>query len=209
MENRIFWIALIVVVVGVGFVLFQPAVEERLAPELESAWVAVEVEGTGIAEVGRIELDLDTPFTLRAVVGARTRDGEPVYYTEADALRIAGRDIPAEQLRRWDRRLAIKLRWYTIEGRWPYLPLAPDEGIGAFQIQPFLRSEWPLTWSIPGEIDAANDDHIESEGPLTRQLFGTQRYHVRFELYRGEDDMVPQNVIRSWAVEELREQVDH
>ncbi|MCG8458263.1 MAG: hypothetical protein MI919_18455, partial [Holophagales bacterium] len=72
----------------------------------------------------------------------------------------------------------------------------------------FLRSEWPLTWSIPGEIDAANDDHIEIESPFARQRFGTQRYHVRFELYRSEDELVPENVIQSWAVEELREQVD-
>lgn len=209
MENRTFWIVVVVIVIAVAALLLEPTVQEQLAPEVESAWVAIEVADRGLAEVGPIRIEPGTPFQLHAVVGARERSGELLYYTQAQRLILDGEEIPADRLRTWDRRKPIKLRWYTVEGRWPFLPLELETGIAAFQMQPFLRSDWPLAWSIPGEIDAANDDHIETDSPLEQQLFGIQRYQVRFELYRTEDELVPEQVIRSWGVDELRANIDH
>ena len=208
MENRNFWFAAIALVLIVGAILFQPTVEEQLAPKIENAWVAIEVEGSDQAEVGPFVLEEGTPFTLRAVAGARARDGSPVYYTEATNLVIAGEPVPAEQIRPWDRSKPIKIRWYTVEGRFPFFPLG-DDGISAFEYQEFLHPDWPLTWSIPGDIDAAHDDHLEGSEHFPTQLFGTQRYQVRVELYNREDDLVPERVIDSWGVEDLKTQLEY
>lgn len=209
MDNRIFWIIAGVIALFVAFVLFQPTVEEQLAPKLDSAWVAIELEDTGVAEVGGFVLEQGQRFTLRAVAGARSRDGSPVYYTEAERLIIAGQEVPAEQLRRWDRSKPIKIRWYTVEGRYPYFPIDAEGGIASFEFQEFLRSDWPLTWSIPGDINAAHDDHLEASPHMPSQLFGTQRYQVRVELYRRADDLVPEQVIDSWGFKDLRSQLEH
>ncbi|MEM8996900.1 MAG: hypothetical protein AAGF23_19100 [Acidobacteriota bacterium] len=204
MENRTFWIVAALILLVVAAVLFQPAVEEQLAPKLETAWVAIEAPGSEVAEVGRLELEEGQPFKLRAVAFARARDGSPVYYTEAAGLVIDGQPVPAEQIRRWDRSKPLKVRWYTVEGRYPYLPL-DETGIQAFEFQEFLRSDWPLAWTVPGEIDAAHDNHLEGSPHLQRQLFGTQRYQVRIELYRRADDLVPEQVIDSWGFRDLKE----
>ncbi|MEM1179954.1 MAG: hypothetical protein AAGM22_16555 [Acidobacteriota bacterium] len=207
MENRVFLIVAALIALVVAIVLFQPAVEEQLAPKLDSAWVAIEVEGSNRAEVGRFELREGEKFTLRAVAGAQARDGSRVYYTEAESLVIDGQSIPTEQLRRWDRSKPLKIRWYTVEGRYPYFPIDDDEGIRTFEFQEFLRSDWPLTWSVPGDIDAAHDDHLERSPYLQRQRFGTQRYQARIELYRRSDDLVPERVIDSWGVSGLKTQL--
>ena len=81
-------------------------------------------------------------------------------------------------------------------------------GIAAFTFEGLLRADWPVSWSIPGEIDAAHDNHLETGSAVAVQEFGTQRYHVRIELYRQEDDMIPERVIRSWGVADLRPQID-
>ena len=107
----------------------------------------------------------------------------------------------------WKRSRPVKVRWFTVEGRRPYVELPPD-GIGAFELQEFLRSDWPLSWSVPGEIDAANDNHLTIDSPEKAQRFGTQRYHVRIELYSEEDALIPVEVIRSWGISELKQEID-
>jgi hypothetical protein len=206
--NRIFVIALVVVSLVVLAVLLQPEVEERLAPEPVTAWVAIEVDGSGVAEVGPVAVDAGTRFRLHAVLEARGRDGETVYYTEAPGLRLAGEELPASRLRRWERQRTVKVRWFTVEGERPWIEIDPEVGIAGFKIDELLRSDWPLAWSIPGEIDAANDNHLERGDALPRQIFGTQRYHVRIEIYLQEDDLFADQVVRSWGKDDLRANVD-
>lgn len=207
MENRLFWIVVLAVLAVVAVILLQTEVEDRILPEPESAWVAVEIAETGVAVVGPVEIGAGVPFTLHAVLGARGRTGGEVFYTDAPGLRFGDREIPAESLRPWRRSRPVKVRWYTVEGRWPYLPLG-SEGIQTFGLQEFLRSDWPLTWSVPGMIDVAHDDHLERVDALPSQIFGTQRYQVRIELYGQEDDLVPLQTIRSWGVADLKQNVD-
>ncbi len=209
MEKQSKLFAVLVIVIGLGFaaVLFQPVVEERLAPELRTAWVGIEVAGSGIASVGPHELEVGTPFKLHAVLEARDRHDQPVYYTQAPRLSLEGREVPAESLTTWARPQPVKVRWFTVEGRRPYVALGVESGIESFEFQEFLRSDWPVSWSIPGEIDAAHDNHFESDSPETVQRFGTQRYHVRIELYRDEDALIPERVIRSWGVSDLKREI--
>ena len=208
MENRTFWIALVLLALGAGFVFLQPTVEDQLAPTLDRAWVALEAAGTGVAVVGPVEVESGTDFTLHAVVSAVTRSGDTVYYTGAERLQLAGEDIPPEQLRQWDRNRPVKIRWYTIEGRLPFVSVGAG-GLSDFRYQSFLRSDWPLAWSIPGSIEPANDDHLQAEEGVDRPDYGTQRYRVQLELYRFKDDLLPKQVVRSWDVEDLRREIEH
>lgn len=209
MEKQSKLFAVIVLAVGLAAlaVIFQPAVEEQLAPEPHAAWVAIEVEGSLPAAVGPFEIEVGTAFTLHAVLEARDRRGQPVYYTEAPRLAIDGEEVPAERLKAWKRSRPIKVRWFTVEGRRPFMELLTED-IAAFELQEFLRSDWPLSWSVPGEIDAANDNHLTLDSPEQTPRFGTQRYHVRIELYSDEDSLIPYQVIRSWGIAELKQEID-
>lgn len=207
-KEKAFYAVVALIGLGAIFLLLQPQVEDTFSPQPESAWVAILPEGEDVAVVGPVELDSGTPFRLHAVVGARARDGELVYYTEAERVVLGGEELAPERLRRWDRSRTVKLRWYSVEGRWPYLPLDAENGVQAFQMQEFLRAQWPLSWSVAGEIDAANDDHLEPDRRPGRQRFGTQRFQVRFQLYTRPDDIVPAYSIASWGVDELKEHVE-
>ncbi|MEM7585648.1 MAG: hypothetical protein AAF560_19825 [Acidobacteriota bacterium] len=206
-SSRLFASLVIIIGLAAGVVLFRPVVEEQLAPELTTAWVAIEVAGSEIADVGTFELEAGDTFRLRAVLEARDRQGEPVYYTEASRLSFGGEEVPAERLRIWDRLQPVKVRWFTVEGQRPFKTLEAESGLDDFTFQEFLRHDWPMSWTIPGEIDAAHDNHLENDSAEKVQRFGTQRYHVRIELYRNEDSLIPERVIRSWGVADLKQQI--
>ena len=215
-QSRLFAALVVVIAIGFGFVLLQPVVEEQLAPELVTAWVAIEPAASGIAETGPIELAVGTPFKLHAVLEARDRRGRAVYYTAAPRLKIAGdgagdetRDeVPPDQLQLWDRPQPVKVRWFTVEGRRPYMTLDAANGIHGFEFQEFLRSDWPVSWSVPGEIASAHDNHLENDSAEKIQRFGTQRYHVRIELYRDDKSLIPEQVVRSWGMSDLKQHIE-
>jgi hypothetical protein len=192
-EQKIAWSVVAVVVVGFAVLMLLPAVEERLAPEPRAAWVAVEVNGGGVAEVAPVEIAAGAPFRLYAVLEAADRDGEPVYYTEAPALVIGGAPVPAAALRRWDRPQPIKVLWFTVEGTSPFLGLEAGEDLGRFRIEPFFRSDWGIGWTVPGRLDPAHDDRLTAADRPPEVPFGTQRYQVRVELYSAEGSgLVPE-----------------
>lgn len=207
-SSRLFLI--IITAVGVAAVAFllQPTVVEQLAPRLLTAWVGIEKAGSGIAEVGPVELEVGETFTLHAVLEARDRQDRPVYYTEAPRLSFGGEEVPAETLTTWERQRRIKVRWFTVEGQRPYVTLDTEHGVEGFAFEEFLRSDWPVSWSVPGAIDAAHDNHLANDSPEETQRFGTQRYHVRFELYDAKKGLIPDQVVRSWGVADLKQQVD-
>ena len=191
------------IVLAVGLVvlavLLQPAIEEQLAPELRTAWVGIEVAGSGVAEIGPVELAAGTPFTLHAVVEAEG----PVYYTEAPALKFGDRDVAPERLRRWNRPLEPKIRWFTVEGSPPYVEIAARTDLERFHFQELYRPDWPLAWSVPGTIEPAKDDHLAVDSALRQRDFGTQRFHVLVELYHAVDKLRPRKQARSWRAAEL------
>ena len=85
-QSKLFAAIVVAVALVALAVIFQPAVEEKLAPEPHAAWVAIEVADSGLAKVGPVELEVGTAFELHAVLEARDRSGQPVYYTEATDL---------------------------------------------------------------------------------------------------------------------------
>lgn len=206
-NNRTFLLILVGLGLLVAGIVLRPKLAEQLAPRLTAVHVAIEPAGSGVARVGRVELTEGQAFQLRAVVEARRRNGDPVYYTDASRLQIGNEEIAAERLEPWSRNDIIKLRWFTVEGKTPYVRLSPGSGIDNFRMEEFARSDWPMAWTIPGEIDAANDNHF-SGGKAAAQSFGTQRYHLRFEIYAAEKDLVPIETLRSWGVSELRAEIE-
>lgn len=202
-HNKIFLGTVLVLVLLVALLFVQPAIQKQLAPELVSAWVAFETADSSLAEVGPLELPAGTPFKLHAVLEARDRSGQTIYYTEAQQLRLGGEEIPRERLSAWDRPREVRVRWLTLEGTLPYFELDADKGLSHFEIKPFFRSDWPMGWVIPGEIDSAHDSHLVAAAEPAL-AFGTQRYQVRVELYDSSESVVPQRTFTSWGVAELR-----
>ncbi len=207
-SSRLFLVIITVVSLAAVAFLLQPTVAERLAPKLVTAWVAIEAAGSGIADVGPVDLEVGESFTLHAVLEARDRQDRPVYYTEAPRLSFGGEEVPAARLAVWERPRRIKVRWFTVEGQRPYVTLDAETGIEGFTFEELLRSDWPVTWSVPGEIDAAHDNHLANDSAEETQRFGTQRYHVRIEFYDAKKGLLPDEVIKSWGVAELKQQVD-
>jgi hypothetical protein len=114
------------------------------------------------------------------------RDGEKVFYTEAPALTVGGRPVPATALRRWDRPQPVKVLWFTVEGRVSYLALEPGDTLDRFHFEAFFRPEWGFGWTAAGSLDPANDDRLVAERRLPALPSGTQRYQARIEIFRRD-----------------------
>lgn len=204
-SNRTLWIAILIVTLGVGALLLQPKVEEVLRPRFVGARVGIQVEGSDVAVVGPVELEVGRSFLLHAILEAEDRSGEALWYTEAKRVRLPEGEVPSDRLRVWNRRPVLKVRWFTVEGLQPFLEVEAGGNLSRFQLEPFVRSGWPLVWKVPGLVEAAHDDGLRREQAVDRQRFGTQRYLVQFELYDQEGDLLPSRRIRSPGPEELQE----
>lgn len=191
-NRKLFWGVVIAAAVAVAVVLAWPEVQEELAPEPVRAWAAIEAEGSGVAEVGVVEIPEGTPFRVHAVLEAERRGGGgTVYYTEAEALSIGGRRVPDEQLRRWRRQLDVRVLWFSVEGVVPFVALEPGDDLSRFRLEPFFHPEWGNGWSVAGELEPANDARLVREQRQGRLPFGTQRYQARIEIYPLAEDKVP------------------
>ena len=194
----------IVGVLVVAALLLAPRVSEELAPEPRRAFVAIQPAGSSVARAGRVELPAGTGFTLHAVLEAVDRDGQPVYYTAAPGLEIAGEAVPAAALRRWDRREEAKVLWFTVEGEKPFLPVTEPADLSRVTFGELFRPDWPQTWSVPGVLEPRHDDHIRRVVDQKSRTFGTQRYHARIELFDPNGGSLPQRRFKSPGAAELR-----
>ena len=206
-ERKIFWTVVAVAALAVGTLVLWPVVEERVAPRPVAAWVAIEVEGSGLARVGRVEVPAGTPFTLHAVLEATTRGGERVFFTEAPALELPGGPVPGERLRRWTGPLPARILWFTVEGPAPQLEVPAGGDLGRFRMAEYLRSDWPFSWSVRGRMEPAFDDLLSADGAGPEVPFGTQRFQVRIELVAEETQVVPSERFTSWGHEALPRRV--
>lgn len=189
-ERRI--IVTVFVVAGAVLLLLVlwPRAAARLAPEPVAAHAAVQPEGAEAAVVGPVEIEAGRPFTLHAVLEARTRGGEPLYYTRAPALELGGERVPAEALRSWDRRQAVRVFWFTVEGFAPYVRLEAPEQLDRFHYTEFFRPERPSEWSIQGRLEPRFSEGLERDAvDREARSFGTQRFQVRIELFENEKDV--------------------
>lgn len=183
--------------------LFYPSAKERFLPQPVAAWVAIEAQDSGVAVVGPVELDEGTPFRLHAVLEAEDRDGSRVFYTEAPGLRLPDGPVADSALRRWDRARTPKILWFSVEGGLPYLELETADQLERFHFEDLYRPSWPQAWAIPGQVkpsESINEDYLFG---ADRPSFGTQRYHVRLEVFSDDEALVPDQRFKSWGAARL------
>lgn len=202
-QKKILLSVLVVIVLAVAVVLLQPAVEKRLALELRTACVGFEVGTSGIAEVGQVEVEAGTPVALHAILEAVGRDGQPLYYTTASRLRLWGREVEEERVRRWSGMREVKIRWFELVATPPYLEVGSAADLDRLTFARIYRADWPLEWTIPAGLTAAAMGRSDGAAAPLRPSFGTWRFHVQFELYGRGEELVPGQRIGSWEGEDL------
>lgn len=202
-ETRILWAVVAGVLLVVGLFALGGRVQKELAPEPRAAWVAIAKGEDPVAVSGPVELAAGEPFTLYAVLEAESWRGERVYYTEAEALRLGGEEIPASALRRWTGGEEVRILWFTVEGAPPYLAVATAADLERLQFRELFRADWPQAWTAPGSVEPSRK-RLEAGGPdRAVSDFGTQRYHVRIEFFGTAGALVPRLRMRSWGAAEV------
>lgn len=192
-DKKVLWVTTAVVVAAVIALMVSSGVEEKLAPRPVAAWLAIEAPGAGVAISEPLELAAGGSFTLHAVLEAKSLSGESVYYTEADALEIGGQRIPSDALRRWKRPETLRILWFTVEGISPYMELDTVTGPDSIPFQENYRSDWPMTWSIPGDLEPSSERLKPADERRLDSGFGTQRFHLRIEIFGPESQIVPRH----------------
>ena len=190
-EKKVLLVVLAVVALLVVFLFSSEVVEKEIAPKPRAAWVAVEVGDSGIARTGSVDIEAET---LR---------GQTIYYTEAQQLEIDGRMIPPEALRVWKRSTEPRILWFTVEGFKPFLEVESDPQLTEFRFQDNFRADWPRTWSIPGDLRPRGETDLKIGTVEGLPRFGTQRYHVRVEIFGPESEITPQLRLQSSRAEDL------
>jgi hypothetical protein len=202
-EKKVLWITTAVVVAAVVALMVSSGLEEKLAPRPVAAWVAIQAEGAEVAVAGPLELAAGREFTLHAVLEAQSVSGETIYYTEAEALEIRGERIPTEALRRWQRPETLRVLWFTVEGISPYLELQALEGPESLRFQENFRSNWPMSWSIPGDLEPSAERLKPAAERSPASGFGTQRFHLRIEILGPESLIVPRDRFRTPGADDV------
>jgi hypothetical protein len=197
------------VVAGLVLLLFSSEViEQEVAPKPVAAWVAVETEGSNVARTGRVGLTGGTPFRLHAVVQAETFSGNTIYFTEAKHLVLDGVEIADELLQPWESSNEPRILWFTVEGYTPFLEVSSVEALASFHFQDQFRADWPRTWSIPGDLRPRGERELARGALDGIARFGTQRFHVRVEIFGPESQITPRLRIQSLSAADLPERID-
>ena len=111
--------------------------------------------------------------------------------------------MPPRSLRSWTGSAQVRLLWFTVEGFTPYFEVREPADLEVFHFEEFFRSEWPRTWSIPGDISPSSQEY-DTESPTAEiPKFGTQRYHLRIELFGPESEITPRKRFRSLGADAL------
>jgi hypothetical protein len=191
------------VLLVVVFLFSSEVVEKEISPKPRAAWVAIELDNSGLARTGPVTAEGGTPFRLHAVLEAETFSGDTVYYTEARSLEIAGERIPPENLRVWDRSSEPRILWFTVEGFKPFLEIDEAADLEGFRFQENFRADWPRTWSIPGNLRPQGEPTYDFGPDLDLPSFGTQRFHVRIEIFGPKSEITPELRLQSLRAADL------
>jgi len=187
------------------FLWLQPKVAERLAPpEPRAAWVGIQVEGTTAAVVGRVEIEAGQPFELHAVLEARTRSGETIYYSEATELRFGDELVDPDRVLPWDQRRRVQVLWFTVEGSAPYVVLQEGDTLAKLSYGEFFHPEWSTQWAVDGALDSRFADQIE-DSMGERRNFGVQHFQAWIEIFDKGSPLVPAARFKSWGASEMLE----
>lgn len=185
------WILAALVVAALVVLRFWDGIVAPFRAEPVAAFVALLPEGEQVARDGGHRLAAGTRFRLFAVLEARTFGGDTVWYTEAPALSLGGREIAATALRRWpEGGRPARVRWWTLEGFAPYLPVADAADLDRFELTGTFHPEWGAGWSVEGVVDPRNVQ-LEPGSALRPLPFGAQRWQVRIEILAAPQAITP------------------
>ena len=192
------------VIAGLALVVVLMRTSEELRPELMTAHVAVLPDTAHVARVGPVESTVGTPFRLFAVVEATDWKGRQIYYTDAEAIEIDGRVIEGDQLRIWDRHEKVRILWFTVEGAPPYSEVGDLEALDRSRYREVFQADWPQAWTVPGRIAPMVENFLPGhEEGAEPERFGTQRFHVRIEVFGADTELLPGQRLRSLGVSDL------
>lgn len=209
-RKRLIVVTAVVLVVAVVALFILPRAREAFAPVPRKAVVAIQVGDGGVPTIGGSEVTIPagTPFRLYAVLEAATRDGDPFYYTQATALQVDGKKVPAGAIQPWDERLEAHVLWFTVEGAPAFVRAGNEEAESAFKLREVHRADWPQAWSIPGSVEPSIQTLAggrDTHGPMD---FGTAAYQVRILLYGPESKIRPRERFLSPGVNALMSEAD-
>lgn len=203
--------AAIVIVLVLVFVVV-PAIRLRTLPTPERAWVGVELEDSGVAVVGRAEIDARQPFRLHGILEAKRRDGESVFFTDAATVTfVAGARSAQEEhyegdaVRPYAGPKLARVIWLRLQGPTPYLRLqSGEDNLDRLTFTEFAQPDWGRGWSTKGSLEARHDASLEEDGLGEALGFGTEHVQAWIELVADEKAVLPEARFRSPGIEELR-----
>jgi hypothetical protein len=198
------WIFFLVVA-GIALVIALLRTSEELQPEVVGAFVAIQPESEDAARVGRVDISAGTPFRLHAVVEAMDWRGRRLFYTEAPALELPDGPVADEQLRPWDRGEKVRVLWFTVEGSPPYAEIESLQELESPRYREVFQSDWPQAWSVPGRLEPAVENFLPGHDQREMESrFGSQRFHVRVELFSSMSNLLPVARLRSPGATDLQ-----
>lgn len=186
---------------GVVVLMLFGRAREELLPTPRRAWVAIESAGSGIAKMGKVELEAGGDFALHAVLEAETWQGEKVYYTEAPRLELPDGEVGPDRLRRWTGD-DLRVLWFSVEAAKPFLEVTTPDELEALKFREFFLSDWPRTWAVSGKWGSTSAGVVLPKG-VAGLPFGTRRFHVRIEIFGPESQIRPRQRFQSWTGAEL------
>jgi len=169
---------------------YAPRLTGSFAPRALAAHVALLAEGEAVASDGPHELAAGRAFRLHAVLEAETITGRRVWFSEAPALRLGGRDVPADAIRPWPEASTARVRWLTVEGFAPFVEAASAADLGRFAYLETFHPEWGSGWTVEGVVDPRLA-LADSDLALRPLGFGVQRWTVRIERYEAAAALTP------------------
>ncbi len=202
-DRKVAWAVAAGIALFLIALLFSEKVQRELRPELVGAHVGIEIEGSGVARVGTVEVTAGTAATLHAVLEGRKRSGEAIYYSEASAIELDGKRVEESSIEPWPGPEEVRILWFSVEGPRPLVELRGEDGLERVRFQEVYRSDWPRGWSIPASLKPARANWTAEVRALRGDPFGTQRYQVRVELFGQASQLVPLASFDSAGVDEV------
>jgi len=202
-DRKVRWAIIGTVTLVLTLLFFSERVQQELRAEPTAAFVAIEVDGRPQGRFGTVEIPSGTSFKLHAVLEATTRGGERVFFTEATSLLIDGEEVSGSALRPWAGPEKAKILWFSVEGPRPLVSLPEDSSLDSVEFRSLYRPDWPRAWSIPGTVRPVRESATPDARSRGVGTFGTQRYHVRIELFGQSSELIPAATFSSIEPAEL------
>jgi hypothetical protein len=178
-------IAVLVLIVIAVLLLFGPSIIKKFATlTLENAYIVSQQEGNKFATNQPKLVGKGANVMLFAVLEAKKKfSSKPVYFASAPAIAIDGKNIPEDQLEKWDPKRwgEISINWYKIEPVLPTSDKSQPLELANLGYQESLLSDWGSVWEHKADVAPVITPYGASYPDYPTDV-GTMRYKVTLEL---------------------------